>query len=49
MTYDIQASTNLADWAPGSPVTITNFNGTVPIPIPMPQEGRQKFYRAVTR
>ena len=49
MTYDIQTSTNLADWAPGSPVTITNFNGTELIPMPMPQEVRQKFYRAVLR
>ena len=49
MTYDIQDSTNLDDWLPGSSVTITNLNGTVPIPISMPQAGPQKFYRAVLR
>ena len=49
MTCDIQTSTKLTDWSPGSPVTITNFNGSVPIPIPMPQDGPQQFYRAVLR
>jgi len=30
-------------------LAITNFNGTVPIDIPMPQDGPQRFYRAVLR
>jgi hypothetical protein len=49
MTYDIQTSTNLVDWSPGTSVTITNFDGTIPISIPMPPDGPQKFYRAVLR
>ncbi len=49
MSYDLQTSTNLADWSITSAVTITNLNGATPIPVPLPSESPQQFYRAVLR
>ncbi len=49
MSYDLQTSTNLADWSFTSAVTITNLNGATPIPVPLPSESPQQFYRAVLR
>jgi len=49
MTYEIQVSVNLKSWMPEATVTITNFNGTVPIAISIEQAESQKFYRAVLR
>jgi hypothetical protein len=45
--YQIDTSTNLADWSLLGTVTITNSNGTAPITDTNAPDARGRFYRAV--
>jgi ASPIC and UnbV/FG-GAP-like repeat len=49
MQFDIQTSTNLADWLPLGTVTVTNLNGLTAIMDANTPDSDQKFYRAVSR